>query len=82
MTRPRAPTIGVTVPGDLLALYRAREAVDATLPPASHLLEAAMRSELARRGEVLPPPREPSSTSAATAARVRRRAQAREDGRR
>jgi len=82
MTARHAPTIGLTVPADLLEAYRALEASDATLPPASHLLEAAMRDELSRRGIPLPPPRPPTRTAAATAARMRRRAEAREDGRR
>jgi hypothetical protein len=82
MPRPRAPTVGVTVPADLLALYRTHEAADPTLPPASRLLESAMRAELGARGVELPPLRPPTRTAAATAARVRRRAEAREDGRR
>lgn len=56
---------GVTVPGDLLALYKAT----AGLPSLSALLVQAMRLELERVGVEPPPPPPPGRTTAATAAR-------------
>lgn len=74
---PRA-AITVSVPASLLKAY-----LDAGLVNLSALLQRAMAAELAAAGIDAPTVAEASPrTAAATAARVRRRAEAREDGRR
>lgn len=63
----------ISLPSELVALYRGVANRDSTMPPLSHAAARGLRAELLLRGVVCPPVDAPTRTTAATMASARAR---------